>query len=276
MKANTLRLGLNVTFSLCCLVLALLMFWSYLFKTQQNEQVGIQLVQAAVLPNENLSWRWFGQNTEGSEQDLRVQNEAEEQLAEASINAELLGVLKAQGLATATIRINGQQEKVFAIGDELQRGVELVSVSTSRVILNERGRQVQITMRKLEDMPIQLSNQQNAAASSTAVLQGGFSLANMFDALPVQLENSATGIQLGGISEEMLSLSELQDGDIVMQVGSMSIDELMSNPAQWMSYSTETTLPVTVMRDGQETTIYVNAFSLSARILPNLTSELMQ
>jgi len=74
----------------------------------------------------------------------------------------------------------------------------------------------------------------------------------------------------------MLSLTELQDGDVVVQVGTTSIDELMSNPSQWMSYSTETTLPVTVMRNGQETTLYVNAFSLSARILPNLTSELMQ
>ena len=51
-----------------------------------------------------------------------------------------------------------------------------------------------------------------------------FRLANMFDALPVQLDNAATGIQLGGISEEMLSLSELQDGDVVIQIGETSMD----------------------------------------------------
>lgn len=274
MKANTLCLNINIVLSFCCLALVILMLKFYLTDVDQNEQAGIQLVQATSLSGENLSWRWFGQNTLGTEQELR-QIEAEEQLAEASINAELLGVLSRQGLATATISINGQAEKVFAIGDELQPGVELVSVSTSRVVLNERGRQVQLTMRKPEDMPVQLRSQRQNM-NSTALLEDGFSLANMFDAVPVQLDNAATGIQLGGISDEILSLTELQDGDVVIQVGTTSIDELMSNPGQWMGYSTETTLPVTVMRNGQETTLYVNAFSLSARILPSLTSELMQ
>jgi type II secretory pathway component PulC len=273
MKVNTLRLGLNVVLSLSCLASVVLMLLLYFSDTEEQEQMGIQLLQATTGPNENYSWRWFGGSTASTEQALR-QIEAEEQLAEASINAELLGVLSRPGFATATISINGQAEKVFAVGDELQPGIELVSVGTSRVVLNERGRQVQITMHKPENMPIQVNNRRNTA--STNILQDGFSLANMFDAVPVQLENAATGIQLGGISDEMLSMTDLQDGDVVMRVGTTTIDELMSNPSQWMSYSTETTLPVTVMRNGQETTLYVNAFSLSARILPNLTSELMQ
>jgi hypothetical protein len=44
----------------------------------------------------------------------------------------------------------------------------------------------------------------------------------------------------------------------------------MANPAQWVSYSSSNSLAVTVMRQGQEETIYVNAASLSAKILPNL------
>ena len=276
MKVNTLQLSLNIILSAACLTLMFLMLWQYLFNTDQNDQAGIQLIQATVASEENYSWRWFGTNNASGEQSFRLRQEAEEQLAEASINAQLVGVVMTQNFATATIRVNGQLEKVFSIGDELQPGVELLKVGTSRVVLRERGREVQITMRKPDEMPVQLSNQVIANASNTALLQDGFSLANMFDALPVQLDNSATGIQLGGISEEMLGLSELQDGDIVIQVGASSIDELMSNPGQWMSYSTETILPVTVMRNGQETTLNVNAFSLSARILPNLTSELMQ
>ena len=254
----------------------LLVFLQYLFDVEQNDQLGIQLLPLAALPSENPSWRWFGKNTVSGEQSLRVQQDAEEILPEASINAELVGVVMTKNFSMATIRINGQQEKVFAIGDDLLLGVELLNVGTSKVVLRERGREVQITMKRPDEIPIELRNQVNTNFSNTAVLQSGFSLTNMFDALPVQLENSATGIQLGGISEEILSLSEFQDGDVVIQVGLTSIDELMSNPGQWMSYSTETFLPVTVMRNGQETTINVNAFSLSARILPNLTSELMQ
>lgn len=279
MKAKTLRLSANIFLSLASLILAVLILRQYFFMQKESEQAGIQLVQSSFASNQNLNWRWFDPGGSDGGQNPGLQNEAEAQLAEASINAVLLGVMRTQGVAAATISVNGQQEKVFTIGDELLPGVELVSVSTSRVVLNERGRQVQISMPKPEDMLIQVRNQRNSqqnGRSSTALLQDGFSLANMFDALPVQLDNSATGIQLGGISEEMLSLSDLQDGDVVMQIGGSSIDELMANPSQWMSYTTETTLPVTVLRNGQETTLFVNAFSLSARILPNLTSELMQ
>lgn len=280
MKANTLRLGINIILSLSCLALLALILSQYFFTQSGNNPAGLQLVQSSNSTSQNFNWRWFGSAAMLAGQDAISQIEAEQQLAEASINAVLLGVVRTQGLAAATISVNGQQEKVFTIGDELRPGVELLRVTTSRVVLNERGREVQLSMPKPEDMLIQVraqrANQQSGAGSSTALLDNGFSLANMFDALPVQLENSATGIQLGGISEEMLSLSDLQDGDVVMQVGGSSIDELMANPSQWMSYTTETTLPVTVMRNGQETTLYVNAFSLSARILPNLTSELMQ
>lgn len=276
MKVNSVRLGINVILSLACLALLVIMIWQYLFNTSENNQAGIQLIQATPASTDNYSWRWFGQNSLAIEQNIRFQQESEEQFAEADINAELIGVVMTQDISTATIRINGQQEKVYSIGDELQSGVELLDVGTSRVVLRERGREVQISMRKPTDLPVQIRNQAIPDATTTSMLQDGFSLANMFDALPVQIENAGTGIQLGGISEEMLSLSELQDGDVVMQVGSTSINELMSNPGQWMSYTTETMLPVTVMRDGQETTLNVNAFSLSARILPNLTSELMQ
>ncbi len=280
MKVNSLRTGLNLLLSLISVVMLVYMSWNLFLSSELYDQTEIQLVRPMALATDNLNWRWFDQSTVTAAQVLSEQNEIDEQLAEASINAELIGVLSTSEFQTATIRINGQPEKVFAIGDELQPGVELVSVGTSRVVLNERGRRVQITMHKPWDMLVQLNAQNSRSGGGNAVnstfLEDGFSLANMFDALPVQLEDSTTGIQLGGISEELLSLSTLLDGDVVMAVGGKSIDELMSDPSQWMSYTTETTLPVTVIREGEQATLYVNAFSLSARILPSLTSELMR
>ena len=152
-----------------------LMLWQYLFNTDQNDQAGIQLIQATVTSEENYSWRWFGTNNASTEQSMRLRQEAEEQLAEASINAELVGVVMTQNFATATIRVNGQLGKVFSIGDELQPGVELLNVGTSRVVLRERGREVQLTMRKPDEMPVQLSNQLRANVSNSALLQDGFS-----------------------------------------------------------------------------------------------------
>ncbi len=274
MRVKNLHLGFNIFLLLCSVVLVLSILWSLIVSedksSSQTEQSGMQLVQAAEPPSQRLNWRWFSQGITSADISNEV-TAAEEALAEASIDAELIGVVRTEEFATATIKVNGRAEKVFTIGDELQNGVELVSIGSSRVILDERGRRVQISMRKPNNMPIRLSNPRAGGSSGES-----FSLANMFNAVPVQLESYGTGFKLDGISEELRSLTEIQEGDVVVQVGANSIQELMSNPAQWMKYTTETTLPVTVMRDGEEATLYVNAFSLSARLLPNLTTELMQ
>lgn len=276
MKARRLRFTINMILGLCCLVLLTYIFSVQVFNGQQDTQQGIQLIQANRPITNEPGWRWFDSSNSEQMQESAARNAEQEQLAEASINAELLGVMRTPTFATATISIDGRPEKVFSIGDELQSGVELVSVSTSRVVLDERGRRVQITMRRPQELPAQSVNSGAAAKNDAVRLQGGFSLANMFEAVPVQVGTGSTGFKLDGISEEMLSLSEIEEGDVVIQVGSSTIDELMANPGQWMNYSTETTLPVTVMRNGQETTLFVNAASLSARILPNLTNELMR
>ena len=62
--------------------------------------------------------------------------------------------------------------------------------------------------------------------------------------------------------------ADIRDGDVVMQVDGLSVQDLMSDPLKLMSYSSATSLPVTVMRNGRKETIYVNAASLSAKMLP--------
>lgn len=276
MKAKQIRFNVNSVLLLCCMAMTVYILWAFLLPADQSEEPGIQLIQATQSGGNSLSWRWFGGNSSGNMRVSADASEAQAQLAEASINAELVGVMRTPTFATATIKVNGRPEKVFSIGDELLSGVELISVSTSRVVLDERGRRVQITMRRPQGMLLQMPNTSTGNSNNTTVIQQGFSLANMFEAVPVQLENTGTGFKLDGISEEMLSMSEIVEGDVVIQIGSSTIDELMANPGLWMNYSSQTTLPVTVMRNGQEMTLFVNASSLSARILPNLTSELMQ
>ena len=44
----------------------------------------------------------------------------------------------------------------------------------------------------------------------------------------------------------------------------------MSNPMKMMALSKANSVPVTVMRNGRQEIIYVNAASLSAKMLPTL------
>ena len=44
----------------------------------------------------------------------------------------------------------------------------------------------------------------------------------------------------------------------------------MADPSSWLKFSSSTNLPVTVLRGGEKQVIYINAASLSAKIMPNL------
>ena len=44
----------------------------------------------------------------------------------------------------------------------------------------------------------------------------------------------------------------------------------MANPSEWLKFSASTNLPVTLLRDGKEQIVYINASSLSAKMMPNL------
>jgi PHD/YefM family antitoxin component YafN of YafNO toxin-antitoxin module len=44
----------------------------------------------------------------------------------------------------------------------------------------------------------------------------------------------------------------------------------MANPSEWFKFSASTNLPVTILRDGEEQIIYINAASLSAKMMPNV------
>jgi S1-C subfamily serine protease len=91
----------------------------------------------------------------------------------------------------------------------------------------------------------------------------------MFGAVPVMVQGS-TGFKVNNLSTEMQQLSDIQEGDIISQVDGVPISEIMANPAMWLKFSTSTSLPLSVMRDNQMQIIYINASSLSAKMMPSL------
>ena len=214
-----------------------------------------------------LYWNWFSSNSLVAETN-RVEKHGE--LPEANINAVLLGVMMGGEDSLATLKFNGKPEAVYRVGDDLSSGFSLVDIESFRIVVRKNGINQQVLMKKPKGIieTQQVSPAENSTESSSQP-EEGFALANMFGAVPVMAGNGA-GLKLNNLSAELTSLADLQEGDVVVQVDGKSVQELMANPAQWVSYSSNNSLPVTVMRQGQEEIIYVNAASLSAKILPNL------
>jgi type II secretion system protein C len=261
--ANELvRFALVGSLLLSCLYLAIAIALQFIASgDRENRQ--ISRVPAAKV----LYWNWFSSESVVAETTVL---EKHGELPEANINAVLLGIMMAGENSLATLKLNGKPEAVYSIGDDLSGGFRLIDIETFRIVVRKNGVTEQVVMKKPEGI---IETQQLSPAESSAAPgnqpEEGFALANMFGAEPVMAGGGA-GLKLNNLSAELTSVAALQEGDIVVQVDGKSVQDLMANPAQWVNYSTSNNLPVTVMRQGQEEIIYVNAASLSAKILPNL------
>ena len=261
--ANELvRFALVGLLLLSCLYLAIAIALQFI-ASDDRENRQIARVPAAKV----LYWNWFSSESVVAETTVL---EKHGELPEANINAVLLGIMMAGENSLATLKLNGKPEAVYSIGDDLSGGFRLIDIETFRIVVRKNGVTEQVVMKKPEGI---IETQQLSPAESSAAPgnqpEEGFALANMFGAVPVMAGGGA-GLKLNNLSAELTSVAALQEGDIVVQVDGKSVQDLMANPAQWVNYSTSNSLPVTVMRQGQEEIIYVNAASLSAKILPNL------
>ncbi|MDC0598260.1 hypothetical protein OAP18_00255 [Gammaproteobacteria bacterium] len=264
-KKPGLQMSINFILLVCCLGLLLLMakqWWNISSNSQQFEwsnQVESSRPQA-------LYWRWFG--NDASPNATRVE-EVSEVFAAARINAELMGVIITPDYAAATIKLSGKPEAVYHIGDELERGVEIKAIAPYKVVVEERGRLAEIVMIKYEPIT------QNVQAETSADNQQGFSLPDIFSMNLIQTGDSGTALEVSNLSEAIKNLAELQDGDVIVQVDGRSIQEVMANPDVWLGYGANSELPVTIIRNNEEITLTINAFNLSAEILPNLNTDLI-
>lgn len=227
------------------------------FQSPRNSVEPLQRVASASM----LRWTWFGgqqvvQIAETTEQDQELKN--------ANINAELLGVVLAGEASSATLKFKGKPEKVFQRDQQITKSIKLLAIEAYRIIVSDNGVKKQILMNK----PDTIMETATSPAGSVQQLQSkGFALANMFGAVPVNVAGGS-GFKMNNLSSDIKMMADIRDGDVVMKVDGLSVQDLMSDPLKLMSYSSATSLPVTVMRNGREETIYVNAASLSAKMLP--------
>ena len=216
------------------------------------------LVIARVASGVVVGWDWFGR------QRVIAPVQIQTELINAQINADLLGVILAGASSSATLKFNGKPEQVYQKGDKLDGKMELIDIEAFRIVISDNGINKQLLMKKSDViMESQLQDE------NVDIQAQGFALANMFGAVPVDIGGDR-GFKINNLSADVQGMADIRDGDVVVQIDGLSVQDLMSDPVKWMSYSNSSSLPVTLVREGQEEIIYVNAASLSAKILPTL------
>ncbi len=248
-----------VVLSNLLLVLICVVFLSMLAALYTADDEEIKPIPRAQTNSTTLRWNWF----RGSQPVEQVELVGE--LENSNLKLKLLGVLISGDRSAATLAFNGKPEKVYQVGDNLASNVSIEQIEPYRVIIKENGTNKQILMAKSDSV---IETEQSTDSGDGQTADGGFAMANMFGAVPVRAGQYGNGFKLNKLSKEMKMLADIENNDIVVNVGGMAVQELMADPKQWIKYSTETSLPVTVIRDGQPVELYVNAASLSAKMLP--------
>ena len=227
----------------------------------ESEEVAIQQVRAPA----KVSFNWFGAKAV-AQKEVDMSNIYDE-LPTVDIDARLLGVVIAGDASSATVKFGGSNEVVHFKGDKLNAKTTIIDIQGYRLVVRQDGVNKQMLMQKPESIIEQSTG--IGVSSSSSDKASGFSLANIFGAVPVMVQGS-TGFKVNNLSTEMQQLADIQEGDIITQVDGVPINDIMANPSMWLKFSSSTSLPLSVMRDNQMQIIYINASSLSAKMMPNL------
>ena len=245
----------NLLLVLICAVLIAMVAMLYTADTE-----GVEPVPRAKSNAVSLRWNWF----RGAQPVRQVAEEVGE-LENSTLKAKLLGVMISGEIASATLAFNSKPQKVYHVGDKLGSSVTIEKIEPYRIIVKQNGKNSQILLAKADTV---IETEQSTGGTSQQAADGGFAMANMFGAVPVRMDGYGSGFKLNKLSKEMKMLADLENNDVVVDVGGTGVQELMSDPQQWIKYSAQSSLPVTVIRDGEPVVIYVNAASLSAKMLP--------
>ena len=220
----------------------------------------------------NVQWSWYAGAAEPEEEV------EEEDIVDASISAELFGVVIAGEDSIATLTVSRKPAQVYRIGDELDRNVTLEEIEPNRVVISQNGTRRQILLNDITGGAQDSSDEESLIRvnDEPAPATAGFSLPGVGSTTPIRVEGGGTGLRLSGVSEDIGDLADLRENDVVLDINGTPVADLFTNPLLWQQFSQETNLPMTVLRDGNQEEVYVNAASLFERIIPQLDAGLIQ
>ena len=229
---------------------------------------------------ETVRWNWFpAPQTEQAAQPLET-GISEENLANASIRAELLGVVISPWGSYAAISTSANPDGVYAIGDSIGNNVTLEAIEPARVIISQQGSRRQIPLNSITEAGSSTQGVDQSGLlelnESRAGQEQGFNLSGLLSAAPEMVPGIGMGLRLGNLSADLADLADVQEGDVLISVNGSAVSDMMSNPVMWQQFSQMTSMPVTIMRDGEQIELFVNGASLSEKILPQLGAGRVQ
>lgn len=194
--------------------------------------------------------------------------ESLELIQKSRLNLKLMGLLKHPVKSVAVIEVSGKTQ-VFAVGDEIQRDVELIEVGANFAVISNRGKHEKLELKAAPNI-LKTQDSEEESADMTEAQSKKLNL------IKQQVKNSPLSI-LGYVRYEFINKKGepvmikvwpkqekvlftalgFQSGDLLKVVNGHTVDELSSNPALWQALLSETSLSVVIDRQGVEQNLSV-------------------
>lgn len=206
----------------------------------------------------------------GRPEELLTQKviESPELINKSRLNLKLIGFLKHPLKSIAVIEVSGKNQ-VFAVGEEIQRDVELIEVGANYAVISNRGQHEKLELKAA----LNILKNSDSEEESVDITEAQSKKLNL---IKEQVKNSPLSI-LGYVRYEFINKKGepamikvwpkqetalftalgFQPGDLLKGVNGHTIDELSSNPALWQGLLTETSFSAVIDRQGIEQALSV-------------------
>lgn len=260
-----IRLVLNIGLGIICAIL----LWQLLDRAFLSQmQTGLSSEPLRPLPN-SLRLTWFPVDRSTA----LVEHADSEELADANIRAELLGILINDSKSLAAIQTPQVPDGLYTVGDEIAANVELLRIESDRVVVRERGVDRQIRLNAVSEDGSRL--EQELLQTLPQETQG-FSLSGVFGATPIDVSGHGLAVRVDSLDPEFAEISGLQVGDVLLTINERPMTQYLTNPLMLQQVLQQTLVTVSIQRDGETAELSLNARSLGERILPQIGQGLVQ
>jgi general secretion pathway protein C len=189
----------------------------------------------------------------------------DDDIPETSANLELRGVIPmappSEMESIAIIAEQGGDEKVYMIGDQVQRGLQLNAVYADRVVFRRGGRLEELRLPKMDEStsaPTRSRPQRSAPPRTQAsnlrdvISRSPTRLTDVIRPQPVFRDGKQKGYRVyPGRQRQMFTQLGLRPGDMIVQINGMALDDPARGMEVFRSLGDATQVSVTVERNGQ-------------------------
>lgn len=194
--------------------------------------------------------------------------ESPELINKSRLNLKLIGLLK-HPLKSIAVIDGGDKTQVFAVGDEIQRGVELIEVGDNFVVISNQGKHEKLELKiapnilrdsSYEEESVDMSEAQSKKLNliKERVKNSPLTILSYVRYEFINKKGEPAMIKVWPKQEAALFTAlGFQSGDLLKVINGHTVDELSSNPALWQELLSETSLTVVIDRQGAEQNLSV-------------------